>query len=116
MSPTARSLNYLKSLNMLPAVVESYNSFTQRRKDAFGFLDIIAISDSGTMGVQTTTLSNMSARLNKIKGECREAAAMWLRAGNWLTIHGWYKEPLKEGSKAVRWKVKVVELDIRDLC
>jgi hypothetical protein len=112
MSPTQRSLKLLRSQGMTVQVVERYNQFARRRIDLFGFIDIVAVSDCSIIGVQTTSGSNVSARLEKIREERRDAALAWLRAGGRIHIHGWRK--IGPRGKKKFWAVRVmgvVEID-----
>jgi len=69
---------------------ESFNSFTKRKKDLFGFADLVMVragsrpssmmdTPPGLVAVQVTGGGNGPARVAKIKAE--PAAAAWLRAG-----------------------------------
>lgn len=90
MSPTQRSLAHLREQGYTCAVVEHYNPFAKIRTDLFGIIDIVALSPTGeTVGVQTTSGSNVSARVHKI-AESEHVGA--LRKCNWLLrVHGWRK-------------------------
>ena len=92
-SPTSRTLQLLKKENKLVDIVEKWNSFTQQRKDVFGFIDIIALDPEKkeTWGIQCTSTGNMNARVKKILTECRDAALIWLKAGNHIEVIGWSK-------------------------
>src|SRR4026208_1432073 len=90
MSPTARSLKHLRDAGCTVAVAKYWNHFTKRRHDLFGILDIVALSPTGeTIGVQATSLTNVSARVRKI-GESGAVGA--LRKCGWrLYVQGWGK-------------------------
>ena len=100
-SPTKRSLALLREQGMKAEVVERWNAFAKVRQDLFGIIDIVALGDGVTVGVQTTSKVNMNARLQKITES--EALPHLLRAGWSIVIHGWYK-------KNNQWCVKVLEL------
>ena len=100
-SPTQLSLDYLRSKGYLVEVVEKYNYFARIRQDLWGFVDILAIGESLTLGVQTTSRSNMAARIAKISEHENWPAV--LRAGWKMEVHGWAK------NKAGRWEVKIFE-------
>lgn len=89
-SPTRRSLAHLRKAGCVAQVVEHWNAFAKRRIDLFGIVDVVALSPDGqTIGVQATSLSNVSARVNKI-AESESVAA--LRKCGWrLLVHGWGK-------------------------
>jgi len=104
-SPTQRSLKLLRDLGYTAQVVERWNQHARVRQDLFGVIDIVAVKalDGDTtniIGVQTTSKSNLSARVNKIKES--EEAAMWSAAGGLILVHGWAK------NKSNRWEVKAL--------
>lgn len=99
-SPTQRSLKMLRDDGWTCQIVEHWNPFSKRRVDLFGVIDILCIKDGETLGVQTTTMDNRSKRIQKIAES--EEAALWMRAGNLLHVHGWRK--LK---KSGRWECSV---------
>lgn len=93
-SPTQRSLKHLRDQGYLVAVVEKFNSFTKRRIDLWGFGDLLAIKGNETMIVQSTSGTNVSARVNKIQLEpaIHSVASFWLESPNrTIQIHGWRK-------------------------
>ena len=65
-SPTTLSLKALRDAGYVAAVVEHFNPHKRIRQDLFGFIDIIAIRPGETLAVQTTSRSNMAARVRKI--------------------------------------------------
>lgn len=101
-SPTSRSLALLRDQGLRAEVVERWNAFARVRQDLFSIIDIVALADGKTLGVQTTTKSNMKARVNKIVES--DAYPDLLRAGWAVIVHGWYKD--KDG----KWKVSTLEL------
>lgn len=107
MTPTQRSLAKLRADGYLVAVVERWNSFARIRQDLFGFADLLAIKGNETLAVQTTSGSNISARITKILA-C-QAAALWLESPNRsIVVHGWAK-------RGPRGKRKLWECDERKL-
>ena len=89
MSPTERSLKYLRKQGYLAAVVERWIPRANIRRDLFGLLDIIAIRESETLGVQTTTGSNVADRVQKIADS--DKVDMIRKAGWRIVVHGWRK-------------------------
>lgn len=87
MSPTERSLALLRAEGWLPAIVEHYNRFARVRQDLYGILDILAVKDDQTLGIQTTSASNVAARQKKILEA--DATQALLTAGWRLQVHGW---------------------------
>lgn len=89
-SPTQRSLKWLRAEGMHAAVVEKWNPFVGIRQDLFGWIDIVAVGGvNGFTGVQTTTHKHLEERIAKAAGN--KALAAWLRAGGHLVVHGWKK-------------------------
>ena len=101
-SPTQLSIKKLKDEGYTVAVVEHWNSWAKIRQDLFGFIDIIALKGNETLAVQTTTATNMSARVKKISdneyvGKVREAG--WL-----IHVHGWHQDDKR------KWHCKVKDV------
>jgi carbonic anhydrase len=88
-SPTVRSRKHLEAQGYTVATVEHWNAFTRRRHDLFGFIDLLAIRPGETLAVQTTSGSNVSARVRKIANHENVGA---VREAGWrITVHGWRK-------------------------
>ena len=88
-SPTQRSKALLESHGYKVWIVEHWNSFARIRVDMWGFLDLVAIKPGETVGVQTTSYSNLSARIRKI-AEHENVGAV--REAGWqILVHGWRK-------------------------
>jgi hypothetical protein len=54
-STTQRSLKYMRDNGFYAEVVERYNSFTKRKNDFAGFIDILCLGQGAVIGVQTTS-------------------------------------------------------------
>lgn len=119
MSPTQRTLKWLRKDGYTAAITERWNPHAKIRQDLFGFVDVVAIKPdaTGVLAVQATSGSNTSARLEKIRGIA--AARVWLESGNRLQVVGWRQLVArnKDGTKAKvkRWEPKVVEVTLSDL-
>ncbi len=113
MTPTARTLAWLRKQGYTAAVCEKWIPQTQRRQDLFGFADIVAFGDFHVVLVQATSGSNTAAREHKIRAN--DAAMRWLKCRKRaIWVVGWrqlvaYKA---DGSKAKRrrWQPKVTEI------
>jgi len=73
MTPTALTLRLLRQWQYLPAVVERWVQLPDGkniRRDCYGGFDVLAVDPRGktTWLVQCTTLSNLSARIKKLRG------------------------------------------------
>ena len=88
-SPTTRSLKYLRGEGYTVAVVEHWNPHARIRQDLFGFVDLLALKGAETLAVQTTARSSMSSRIRKIADPPNLPA---VRAAGWtIMVHGWGK-------------------------
>ena len=101
LTPTQLTLRLLREEGWLVEVTEKWIPGANIRKDLFGWIDLLALRDGETLAVQTTSWSNMSARVHKIAESDTVAA---VRKAGW-TIHviGWKKE-------RGRWIHKVVDV------
>lgn len=100
-SPTRLSLEKLRADGWLAEVVEKWIPGANIRKDLWGWTDIVALKDGQTLAVQTTSYSNISARVNKITESDTIAE---VRKANWsVEVHGWRKVNN-------RWACKVVDV------
>lgn len=89
MTPTQRSLALLRGQGYRVAIVEHWNPHARIRQDLFGIVDLLAIRDGQTLAVQTTSGSNVAARVKKIAEA--EATPDMRRAGWSIIVHGWRK-------------------------
>ena len=89
MTLTLRTTKHLRELGYLVATVEHYNSFTRRKHDLFGCIDLLAIGNGETLAIQVTSRSNMSARIKKIQDNL--ALPEMLRSKWRILVHGWDK-------------------------
>ena len=89
MTPSQRTTKHLREQGYLVATVEHYNSFTRRKHDLFGCIDLLAIGNGETLAIQVTSRSNMSARIKKIEDNL--ALPEMLRSKWRIIVHGWDK-------------------------
>lgn len=120
-SPTQNTLKRLRKEGWLAAITEHWNPHVKIRQDLYGWMDVIAVRGprplskdvegimlpGQIMGVQTTSVSNVSGRKRKILHECEDRPLIWLRAGGLIEIHGWQKI-------GHRWHVKTVRITALD--
>ena len=92
-SPTSRTKKMLQNLGYTVAITERWNQWAKIRQDLFGFIDLIAIRKNEIVGVQTTTMANKGARVDKILG--LPEAKYWLESGAKIQVICWRK--LKAG-------------------
>lgn len=89
-SPTQLTLKKWKKAGYICAVVEKWNPHAKIRQDLFGCIDVLAVGADGTIGIQSTSYSNISARVRKIEDMPEIVAA--LRAAGWtIIVEGWRK-------------------------
>jgi hypothetical protein len=89
-SPTQRSLAHFRKLGFTAAVVEKWNPHAKIRQDLFGCIDIVVLSDEGTIGVQACNVSDVSKRVIKISDSEHIGA---IRKAGWrVLVQGWGKE------------------------
>jgi carbonic anhydrase len=100
-SPTVRSKALLEKEGYLVAVVEKWNPHARIRQDLYGFIDLLAVSEKGTIAVQTTSYNHVSERVKKIADHVNVSQVR--KAGWTILVHGWHKV----GS---RWQVRVVDV------
>jgi len=102
MTPTQRSLKHLRAQGYRAAVVERRIPGMMVTQDLFGFVDIVAIKAGETLAVQTTSGSNVAARVRKIADS---DAAPDVRAAGWrIIVHGWRK------AANGRWTLREVDV------
>ncbi len=100
-SPTQRSLAVMRDRGYLAEVVEQWIPAVKRRRDLYGFIDILCIRDGEVCGVQATSADNVASRVTKITEHENVAAVR--RAGIRLLVHGWAK---RKG----RWILREVDV------
>ena len=87
------------------ANVEKWNPATGTKNDLFGIFDLLALRDGVTMGVQTTSKTNLASHVRKM----RAADALGDVIVGWvvrLMLHGWHQP----GGPRTHWEV--VEMDL----
>jgi len=117
-SPTQRTLKQVRESGSTADVVERWIPMPTHpgggyRRDLFNFIDIIELTGEGIIGIQSTSGSNFSKRVEKIKTECREAAVEWIKNGGRIQVWGWRE--LKKKVDRKTWQPRIVELGLEDL-
>lgn len=102
-SPTQLTLRKLKSEGYTTVeITERWNAWAKIRQDLFKIIDILAVKDGQTIGIQVTSKTNINARIKKIE---ESDHINNLRDANWtILVHGWYK------NKSNHWEVKEVDV------
>lgn len=102
--PTERSLKHLRRQGYIADVVEKWIPFVRKRKDLFGFIDILGVHkerEGDVIGVQATSATNVAARVEKIVNH--ENIGPVRKGGIKIVVHGWAK---RKG----RWQLREVDL------
>lgn len=124
MTPMARSRAKWRKAGFFVDSAESIirvpGSFS-RRNDLFGFCDLVAVGPGGVVLIQTTSASNMAARVRKLRTEhtgtgtfatpIREIARCFLDAGVRIVVEGW-----RQDRATRRWVCRerwITEADLR---
>lgn len=94
MTPTQRSLAHWREQGYTVAIVERWNPFAKVRQDLFGMCDLLCIGNGETVCVQTTSASNVSARVKKLAEA--EALPEMLRSKWRVVVEGWTGKKRKE--------------------
>lgn len=95
MSPTARTLEWLRDHSIQAQVVERRIPHGRTTIDLFGCIDIVAL-DGQILGIQTTTGDHHANRVAKAHEEPR--IAMWLICGGRFEVWSW-----SQSAKTNRW-------------
>lgn len=91
LSPTKLTLRHLRDQGWpLVEVVEHWNPHARIRQDLFGFIDVLAVGPNGVLAVQTTSVGEVSRRVNKIADHPNTPAVR--EAGISIHVHGWQKK------------------------
>lgn len=108
MTPTSRSLAWLKAQGWTCGSVERRIPGKFVTVDLFGFLDYVALKpgQNGVLGLQFTSGSNHAARVQKILLEPR--ARLWLDCSNRIWVVSWQKQGARGARKL--WKPRIQEI------
>jgi vacuolar-type H+-ATPase subunit F/Vma7 len=101
-SPTQRTLKHLRDSGYRAEVVERWNPHARIRQDLFTIIDVLALSETEVVAVQTTSASNMKARINKISEA--DILPLLLKLEWRVIVHGW-----KKNKQTNRWELKEFE-------
>ena len=110
MTPTARTLAWLRKAGFTVASVEKWIPQIRRRQDLFNFLDLVAMKEdaTGLLGLQVTDGSNHSHRRTKILAEPN--AKLWVQTGNRIWIVSWKK--CGPRGKPKRWEPRCEKIEL----
>lgn len=103
-SPTQRTLEEMRGRGYLVDVTERWIPMARKRKDLFGFIDVLCVHPDragDVVGVQATSASNVAARIDKIVNHENVGAVR--KGGIRILVHGWAK---RKG----RWTLREVDV------
>lgn len=108
-SAVPRTLKLLRDEGYSPWVVESYNAFSGKRNDMYGFADIIAIDDEQTLAVQVCG-ADFSSHVHKMTEEAAPAVTAWLKGRDRKALLvGWRKVKARRGGKLMIFRPRIIE-------
>ena len=94
-SLTQRTVDHYTNLGFISCSAESYNAFSGRKHDLFGFIDLVVLArKQGIIGVQVSSISNHLARKKKILSSAN--AIWWIQSGARIVIMTWEGDTRKE--------------------
>jgi hypothetical protein len=117
-SNTSRTLEYIRSQGWIADKVEQFNRYAGefgKRKDMFGFADIVAMGEGKIIAIQSCGQA-FSEHERKILDdeEVAAKALKWMECGGRLLLIGWRKLKLHKGGKAMRWTPRIREFQRED--
>jgi hypothetical protein len=90
MSPTARSLQYVRALGYRAEVVEKVIPHSYIKQDCFG-VDILALkAGEPILAIQTTSGDHVAARIEKLRAA--GFIELWQSVGAVIEVWGWAKQ------------------------
>lgn len=117
-SNTSRTFEYIRSQGWVADKVEQFNPYAGKfgkRKDMFGFGDIVAMGENSIIAIQSCgqAFSEHNKKITE-DPEVAPKALQWIQNGGRLLLIGWRKVKLKRGGKAMRWSPRIKEYKPED--
>lgn len=111
-SPTQRTLAYLKMQGYTCGIVERWNPKIRNKKhDLFGIIDIIALSATGVIGVQSTGTDFAGHRRKLTESHAVQSALWLLTPGTELMLIGWRKVKRNTGREHYEPRIEMLRLE-----
>ena len=118
MSPTQRTLNGIRRRGYVAGVVERWLRFAGefgKRQDLFGIIDVIAINENETLGIQSCG-NSFAKHFKELVVVKNQQTYDWLLCpSRRLEIWAWRKVVKKRGSGVKIWQPKIQEITLEDL-
>lgn len=113
---TEKSLLFVRQRGYMAEVVEKFiKAPTAKfgfRRDLFKIVDIVAISEEMTLGIQSTGIDQRKPHLDKLYGEEIEKTLKWILGPRQLWLMSWRKEKRVRGGTAFRYIPKIERLGV----
>lgn len=110
MTPNARSKAFYEKQGHIAEIVERWSPFPKpfgKRHDFLGVFDLLVLKAGGEVwGIQATTNSNVSSRINKMQES--DAFHKWIKLGGKAAVLGWAK--MGPRGKRKKWESKEIVL------
>lgn len=84
------SFAYAKRQGWEPDITEHWLIPGRKKKDLYGFIDMLVLTPTNILGVQITTKQNVNARIKKIQAS--PIYPKWRQSGGLLEVWGWYRD------------------------
>jgi len=99
--PTKKTRELAAKRGWLIDTAEHFNTFTQRKTDMFGFIDLVALDGNNVIAIQATSGSNCAARVKKILEDREDEATRWLQSGGRILVIAWRK---LKGQRSIQFR------------
>lgn len=107
MSPTQRTLQQLRPHVLDITVAERWNAHAQIRQDLFGIVDVVALMEKRTLGLQCSSESDVAKHLKAIQQNKHLENLIF--AGWEVLVIAWSKVKPFPTSR-VRWRARIVRV------
>lgn len=105
----AQAAKYLIASGYIAQVVETRNAYAGVSHDLFGFIDVIGVPPTGpTEFYQVTSISNISARLDKMRSRPLIAKVLELSRRAPVFVAGWGPKDVHGPGKVIRVSTEVL--------
>lgn len=108
----AKTRAYFEDLGFTIHKVQTYNRFAGKAKDMFGFIDFVGMSDTETIGIQSTSWGCRKKHIDEYKEPYPKAMIeKWSKCrGRKAVLICWKKVKKVRGGKAFKYEPVVEDL------
>ena len=117
MTPTERTLEYLRNQGYFCGIVERFipSKPFGHRVDFLHIIDILALTPDGVMGIQSCGQA-YSEHMKTLTEIHSDESRRWLETpGTSLYLYAWRKLKNKRGGKAMHWEPRVRQITLEDV-